>query len=115
MPFTEDEKKFALIIILVIVVLYIYGLYNAREGYQRVTGIPRGGSYGQVQNEIYQWPYPSPLDFSNLPRRYAKYLRDGRLVSISYVDPRVDDNRDCKVVENPPALADQNVVTMVCQ
>ena len=115
MKLTDEQKKIAAVVVAVIIVLLLFGMYNSKEGYDRV---PIGGSYGQVQNEMYQWPYPSPLDFMNAPRRYAKYSRDGKLFSISYVNPDLDttvnEPHDCTIVENPPALAGQNVVTMVC-
>lgn len=115
MKLTDEQKKVAIVVIVVIIILLLFGRYNSSEGYERV---PIGGSYGQVSNEMLQWPYPSMLNFMNVPRRFAKYSEDGKLFSISYVNPDLDttvnEPHNCRVIDNPPALAGQNVVTMVC-
>lgn len=112
---TDEQEKLAVIVVVILIALILFGIYNSNEGYERV---PIGGSYGQVSNEMLQWPYPSSLDYIDAPKRYASYSQDGKLLSISYVNPALDrsfdEHMDCKVIDNPPALAGQNVVTMVC-
>ncbi len=110
MNMDKDTQNVLLVVAVIFVVWYL--LKDRREGYERAV---IGGEYGQVQNEIFWWPYPE-MEYPGT--RHAKYDPVDRVHSVSYVypdfDTTVNEPHGCMQMKCPPAFTDEDVKCYSC-
>ena len=113
MNMDDDTQKLLAIIAIIAILLFIFGFRNQNEGYERAV---TGGSYGQVQNEIFWHPYP---DMPHPGTRHIKYDPLGKVHSASYVYPdynaTVNEPHNCKEVGCGPAFSGEDAKCYRCQ